>query len=156
MTTTARTLASVDGLNRLTIATPASPLKLDNGGVLEHVDIAYETWGQLSPAKDNVVIVCHALTGDQFAASENPVTGRPAWWPTMVGPGKPVDTDRFYVIATNILGGCMGSTGPASEKPGGGVWGADFPHITVADMVRAQIALLDALDIPDIFLAIGG
>ncbi len=156
MTTTARSLASVDGLQRLTIATPDRPLRLDNGRALDHVEIAYETWGKLSPAKDNVVIVCHALTGDQFAASENPVTGRPAWWPTMVGPGKPVDTNRFFVISTNVLGGCMGSTGPASRRPDGHVWGADFPHITVADMVRAQIALLDEMGIDDVFLAIGG
>jgi homoserine O-acetyltransferase len=103
-----------------------------------------------------VVVICHALTGDQFAASPNPVTGRPPWWPSMVGPGKPIDTSRFHVIATNVLGGCMGSTGPASRRPDGSVWGADFPHITVADMVRAQIALLDDMGIGEVFLVAGG
>jgi homoserine O-acetyltransferase len=156
MNSPARTLSGVDGLKRLSVASPARPLKLDSGRTLENVEIAYETWGQLSPAKDNVVVVCHALTGDQFAASPNPVTGRPAWWPTIVGPGKPVDTERFYVICANVLGGCMGSTGPASLKPDGSYWGTDFPLITIADMVRAHIALLDELGIRDVFLATGG
>lgn len=156
MTSPARTLAGVDGLRRLAIATPDRPLRLDSGRTLDSVEIAYETWGTLSPARDNVVIVCHALTGDQFAASPNPITGRPAWWPRMVGPGLPIDTDRFFVIATNVLGGCMGSTGPASLKPDGTVWGTDFPLITIADMARAQIALIDALGIDNVFLCIGG
>jgi homoserine O-acetyltransferase len=149
---------NLDGLKRAVVATPARPLRLDSGRTLEHVEIAYETWGELSPAKDNVVIVCHALTGDQFAASPNPITSRPAWWPLIVGPGLPVDTNRFHVICTNILGGCMGSTGPASQKPDGSgcVWGTDFPLITIADMARAQIALLDVLGIEQVFLAIGG
>jgi homoserine O-acetyltransferase len=149
-------LSRNDGLKRATVATPAKPLKLDSGRTLEHVEIAYETWGELSPNRDNVVIVCHALTGDQFAASPNPITSRPAWWPLIVGPGLPVDTNRFYVICTNILGGCMGSTGPASIGPNGQVWGTDFPLITIADMARAQIALLDQLGIEQVFLAIGG
>ncbi len=156
MTSPARSLAGVDGLRRLAIATPDRPLRLDSGRALESVEIAYETWGTLSPARDNVVVVCHALTGDQFAASPNPITGRPAWWPRMVGPGKPIDTDRFFVIATNVLGGCMGSTGPASTRPEGGAWGTDFPLITIADMVRAQIAVIDALGIDSVFLCIGG
>jgi len=156
MNTPARTLSGADGLRRLSIASPARPLRLDSGRALEQVEIAYETWGELSPKKDNVVVVCHALTMDQFAASPNPVTGRPAWWPTIVGPGKPVDTDRFFVICANVLGGCMGSTGPASRKPDGTYWGTDFPIITVADMVRAHIALLDELGIREVFLSIGG
>jgi homoserine O-acetyltransferase len=156
MNAPARTLSGVDGLKRLSVASPARPLKLDSGRMLENVEIAYETWGELSPAKDNVVVVCHALTMDQFAASPNPVTGRPAWWPTIVGPAKPVDTDRFFVICANVLGGCMGSTGPASKRPDGTYWGTDFPIITVADMVRAHIALLDELGIREVFLAIGG
>src|SRR5262249_4031769 len=135
---------------------PDRPFRLDSGRILEQVEIAYETWGELSPRKDNVVVVCHALTGDQFAATPNPVTGRPAWWDLIVGPGLPVDTNRFFVICSNILGGCMGSTGPASRKPDGTFWGTDFPVITIADMVRAQIALLDRLGISDVFLAIGG
>jgi len=150
-------LSRNDGLKRATVATPARPLRLDSGRTLENVEIAYETWGELSPARDNVVIVCHALTGDQFVIDKNPVTGRPGWWPTFVGPGKPVDTNRFFVIATNVLGGCMGSTGPASMKPdGSGVWGTDFPLITIGDMVRAQIALLDTMGIENVFMVVGG
>jgi homoserine O-acetyltransferase/O-succinyltransferase len=156
MTSPARTLSGADGLKRLSVASPSQPFRLDSGRTLDQVEIAYETWGKLSPKRDNVVVVCHALTGDQFAASPNPITGRPAWWPTIVGPGKAVDTDRFFVICCNVLGGCMGSTGPTSLKPDGTYWGTDFPLITIADMVRAQIALLDALDIKDVFLAIGG
>jgi homoserine O-acetyltransferase/O-succinyltransferase len=156
MISPARTLSGADGLKRLSVATADRPLRLDSGRTLDHVEIAYETWGELSPKRDNVVVVCHALTGDQFAASPNPVTGRPAWWDLVVGPGLPVDTDRFFVICSNVLGGCMGSTGPASRKPDGGYWGTEFPIITIADMVRAQIALLDAMGIGDVFLAIGG
>jgi len=156
MNSPARTLSGADGLKHLSVASPAKPFRLDSGRTLDQVEIAYETWGELSPAKDNVVVVCHALTGDQFAASQNPVTGRPAWWQRIVGPGLPVDTNRFFVICSNILGGCMGSTGPASRKPDGAYWGTDFPIITIADMVRAQIALLDALGIKDVFLVTGG
>lgn len=156
MSAPARNLSGADGLRRLSVATPDRPLRLDSGRTLEHVEIAYETWGQLNADKSNVVFVCHALTGDQFAASENPVTGRPAWWDEVVGPGLPVDTNRFFVICSNVLGGCMGSTGPASRKPDGSYWGTDFPIITIADMVRAQIALLDQLGIDNLFLAIGG
>ncbi len=152
----ARTLSGADGLKRLSVATPAQPLRLDSGRTLDHVEIAYETWGTLDAEKSNVVVVCHALTMDQFAASPNPVTNRPAWWPSVIGSGKPIDTDRFFVICSNVLGGCMGSTGPASRKPDGSYWGTDFPIITIADMVRAQIALLDQLGIQNIFLAIGG
>ncbi|MEQ1608881.1 MAG: homoserine O-acetyltransferase [Hyphomonadaceae bacterium] len=152
----ARTLSGADGLKRLSVATPAQPLRLDSGRTLDHVEIAYETWGTLDAEKSNVVVVCHALTMDQFAASPNPVTNRPAWWPSVIGSGKPIDTDRFFVICSNVLGGCMGSTGPASRRPDGSYWGTDFPIITIADMVRAQIALLDQLGIQNIFLAIGG
>jgi homoserine O-acetyltransferase len=156
MTPPAASTRGADGLKILSVASPDRPFRLDSGRMLDHVDIAYETWGVLSPRRDNVVVVCHALTGDQFAASPNPLTGRPAWWPRIVGPGLPIDTDRFYVICTNVLGGCMGSTGPASLKPDGTYWGTDFPIITIGDMARAQIALLDALGIEDVFLAVGG
>jgi homoserine O-acetyltransferase len=156
MTPPAASTRGADGLKVLSVASPDRPFRLDSGRTLDHVDIAYETWGQLSPAKDNVVVVCHALTMDQFAASPNPITRRPAWWPNVIGPGKAIDTDRFFVICSNVLGGCMGSTGPASLKPDGSHWGADFPVITIADMVRAQIALLERLGISDVFLAVGG
>lgn len=143
-------------LRRRRITRPEKPLQLDSGETIAPVDIAFETWGKLSPQKDNVVIVCHALTGDQFPAGPNPITNRPQWWPRMIGPGLPVDTNRFYVIATNVLGGCMGSTGPASLAPDGEPYGLRFPNITIADMVRAQIALVDSLGIDDIFCVIGG
>jgi homoserine O-acetyltransferase len=156
MTPPARSSRGADGLKVLSVASPDRPFRLDSGRMLDAVDIAYETWGELSPEKDNVVIVCHALTGDQFAASDNLITGRAAWWPRIVGPGLPIDTNRFFVICTNVLGGCMGSTGPASLKPDGTHWGTDFPIITIGDMARAQIALLDVLGIKDVFLAVGG
>ena len=132
------------------------PLPLDCGEQLDGVRIAYECWGELNAEKSNAILICHALTGDQFAASENLVTGRPPWWSRMIGPGLPIDTDRFHVIATNVLGGCMGTTGPASDAPDGKPWGTRFPVITISDMVRAQIAFIDALGIDTLFSVIGG
>jgi homoserine O-acetyltransferase len=118
---------------------PEAPLRLDCGDVLSPFEIAYETWGTLNEARTNAVLVCHALTGDQFVGGPNPITGKPGWWTRMIGPGKPIDTDRYFVICTNVLGGCMGSTGPASPHPEDGKpWGLRFPVITVADMVRAH------------------
>ncbi|MEM6946722.1 MAG: homoserine O-acetyltransferase [Pseudomonadota bacterium] len=145
--------ATIDSLQKRALP---SALTLDCGQVLEHVEIAYETWGTLNEARSNAVLICHALTGDQFCAGENPVTGRPAWWPRMVGPGKPIDTDRYFVIATNVLGGCMGTTGPASLAPDGAPWGTRFPVITIADMVRAQRVLLQDLGIDRLFSVLGG
>jgi homoserine O-acetyltransferase len=132
------------------------PLELDGGGVIAPLTIAYETWGTLNAARTNAVLVCHALTMDQFVASPNPVTGRPAWWPDVVGPGKAFDTDRLFVICANVLGGCMGTTGPASEGPDGRPLAMRFPVITIADMVRAQAMLVDALGIETLFAVIGG
>ncbi|NLH81171.1 MAG: homoserine O-acetyltransferase [Phyllobacteriaceae bacterium] len=133
------------------------PLVLDAGLTLAPWQIAYETYGTLNAAKSNAVLVCHALTGDQYVASTNPLTGKPGWWELVVGPGKPIDTDRFFVISSNVLGGCMGTTGPASFNPATGkAWGLDLPVITIADMVRAQAALIDHLGIPDLFLVAGG
>lgn len=144
---------SLDSLRRIVLP---DPLPLDCGQTLEPVEITYETWGDLNEERSNAILVCHALTGDQFPASDNPVTGRPAWWPRLVGPGRPVDTDRYFVIATNVLGGCMGTTGPASIAPDGAPWGTRFPVITVADMVRAQRAFTQALAIPSLFSVLGG
>ena len=136
---------------------PDAPLRLDCGEVLTPFEIAYETWGTLNETRTNAVLVCHALTGDQFVGGPNPITGKPGWWTRMIGPGKPIDTDRYFVICTNVLGGCMGSTGPASPHPEDSKpWGLRFPVITIADMVRAQAMLLDALGIETLFLAIGG
>ncbi len=107
---------------------PDKPLKLDCGRTLSPFTIAYMTYGTLNAAKSNAILICHALTGDQFVASEHPVTGKPGWWTTMVGPGKPIDTDRFFVICANVIGGCMGTTGPAEIDPATGKpFGADFP-----------------------------
>ncbi|MBL8551490.1 MAG: homoserine O-acetyltransferase [Hyphomonadaceae bacterium] len=132
------------------------PLLLSSGQRLSPLTIAYETYGELNADRSNAVLVCHALTGDQFLAAPNPLTGRPAWWPRIVGPGKPIDTNRFFVICSNVLGGCMGTTGPASAAPDGQPYGLRFPGVTVADMVRAQAMLIEALGIDTLFCVIGG
>ena len=109
------------------------------------------------PARSNAILVCHALTGDQHVANVHPVTQKPGWWETMVGPGRPIDTDRYFVICPNVIGACMGSTGPASTNPKTGKpWGLDFPVITIRDMVRAQAMLLDHLGIDSLFSVAGG
>ena len=143
------------GLAR-TVTLPG-PLRLDGGGTLAPVDIAYETYGALARDRGNAILVCHALTGDQHAASTHPRTGKPGWWDKMIGPGKPVDPDRHLIICANVLGGCMGSSGPASVNPATGEpWGMAFPVITIRDMVRAQTMLLDHLGIERLFAVIGG
>src|SRR5262249_30876262 len=139
------------------------PLTLDCGRELYPVRIAYETYGTLAAARDNVVLVCHALSGDAHAAGYSAVAagtrdgfgaeerdadrGRSlGWWDGMIGPGKAFDTDRFFVVSTNLLGGCRGTTGPSSQDPATGQpYGSAFPVITVADMVRAQRAFLTEL-----------
>ncbi len=133
------------------------PLKLDGGDQIGPFSIAYQTYGQLNADKSNAILVCHALTGDQHVANIHPVTGKPGWWETLIGPGKPVDTDRYFIICSNVLGGCMGSTGPSDDNPATGKpYGLDFPVITIGDIVRAQARLLDHLGIPDLFCVIGG
>ena len=137
---------------------PASaPLLLDCDKELAPFSIAYQTYGELNDDKSNAILICHALTGDQYVASAHPVTGKPGWWENIVGPGKPIDSDRFFVICTNILGGCMGSTGPASTNPETGKpYGVEFPVITISDMVRAQVRLIDHLGIDQLFSVVGG
>ena len=126
----------------------AHPLTLDSGRTLAPVTIAYQTLGTLNQDKSNAILVCHALTGDHILAGQNPVTKRPGWWETMVGPGKTLDTNRYFVICSNVLGGCMGTTGPKDTDPSTGKpFGLDFPVITIADMVRAQKRLVDGLGI---------
>ncbi len=132
------------------------PLPLDSGQVLHGVEIAYETYGELAPDKTNAILVCHALTGDQYLASPHPVTGKPGWWERTVGPGKPIDTDRFHVICANVIGSCMGSTGPASLAADGAPYAMRFPVITVRDMVRGLIGLLDQLGIGQLYAVVGG
>jgi homoserine O-acetyltransferase len=136
---------------------PDTPLLMDCGVLLEHWQIAYQTYGSLNAAHSNAVLVCHALTGDQHVASRNPITGKGGWWVSMIGPGKPIDTDRFFVICANVLGGCTGTTGPASTDPETGKpWGLSFPMVTIRDMVRAQAALIDSLGIETLFCVAGG
>jgi homoserine O-acetyltransferase len=119
--------------------------------------IAYQTYGELNNAKSNAILICHALTGDQHAANVHPTTGKPGWWQTMVGPGKPIDTDRYFVICSNVVGGCMGSTGPMSVNPATGKsYGLDLPVVTIRDMVRAQAMLIDYLGIDQLFCVAGG
>jgi homoserine O-acetyltransferase len=133
------------------------PLMMDSGVALAPWQIAYQTYGTLNADRSNAVLICHALTGDQHAANDNPVTGKPGWWRTMIGPGLPVDTNRFFVICANVIGGCMGSTGPASTDPATGQpYALNFPVVTIRDMVRAQAALLDRLGIESLFCVIGG
>jgi homoserine O-acetyltransferase len=133
------------------------PLALDCGVALSPFQIAYKTYGSLNAECSNAVLICHALTGDQHAASRHPVTGKPGWWETMVGPGKPIDTSRYFIICPNVIGACMGTTGPLSTNPATGKpWGLDFPVITIPDMVRAQAMLLDRLGIETLFSVAGG
>ena len=122
------------------------PVCLDSGAQFAPLDFAYETYGTLNADKSNAILICHALTGDQYVASTHPLTGKPGWWTRVVGQGKPIDPARHFIIAVNALGGCMGSSGPASIDPAtGSPYGMDFPVITVQDMVRAQAILLDHL-----------
>ena len=133
------------------------PLPLDSGASLAPVEIAYETYGTLDADRSNAVFICHALTGDQFVASPHPVTGKDGWWVRMVGAGKPIDPSRHFIICANVLGSCMGSSGPASVDPATGApYGMRFPVITIRDMVRAQAMLLDHLGIDRLLAVVGG
>jgi homoserine O-acetyltransferase len=133
------------------------PLVLDSGARLGPYTIAYQTYGRLNAERTNAILVCHALTGDQYVADPHPVTGKPGWWSTLVGPGKVLDTDRYFLIGTNVLGGCMGSSGPMEINPATGrPWGLSFPVITIADIVRAQKQLIDHLGIETLFCVTGG
>lgn len=136
---------------------PGQPLRLDSGASLSPFDVAYQTYGELNAERSNVVLICHALTLDQHVASAHPVTGKPGWWTRLVGPGRPVDPERHFVICSNVIGGCMGSTGPLSTDPSTGVaYGLRFPVITIGDMVRAQAMLVEALGIERLFAVVGG
>ena len=141
-------------------ATFGGPFSLDCGVSLDGITVAYRTYGALNAEASNAVLVCHALTGDQYAAEPHPTTGKPGWWSQVVGPGRPIDTGRFFVICANVLGGCMGSTGPRSPcegSPGDGErWGTGFPAITIRDMVRAQHLLVERLGITRLFAVVGG
>ena len=133
------------------------PLKLDCGVELGPFTLAYQTYGRLNEARSNAILVCHALTGDQYLSGRHPMTGKSGWWELMVGPGLPLDTDRYFVISVNVLGGCMGTTGPKSINPETGEpWGLGFPVITIGDMVRAQARLIDYLGIEQLLCVTGG
>ena len=132
-------------------------LTLDAGNALAPLTIGYQTYGALNGDRSNAVLICHALTGDQHVANVHPVTGKPGWWDVLVGPGKPIDTERYFVICSNVIGGCLGTTGPASVNPAtGNAFGLDLPVITIKDMVRAQAMLVDHLGIETLFCVAGG
>jgi homoserine O-acetyltransferase len=134
-----------------------APLRLELGGVLGPVTVAYETWGRRSPDRDNAVLVLHALTGDSHAAGPvEPGHPSPGWWDALIGPGKPIDTDRWWVVCPNTLGGCQGTTGPASPAADGTPWGSRFPVITVRDQVAVEAALADELGIRRWGAVVGG
>jgi len=142
-------------LGRRAFVTLPGPLELERGGVLPAASIAYETWGTFTGA--NAVLVLHALTGDSHCAGPSgPGHPTPGWWDALVGPGKPIDTDRWFVVCPNVLGGCQGTTGPASAAPDGRPWGSRFPLITIGDQVRVEAGLADALEIETWAGVIGG
>ena len=133
------------------------PLALEAGDRLPAVRMAYETWGRLSPTGDNALLVLHALTGDSHVVGEaGPGHPTPGWWEGLIGPGRPLDTDRWFVVAPNVLGGCQGTTGPSSDAPDGRPWGSRFPFLTVRDQVAAEITLADRLGIDRWALVVGG
>lgn len=133
------------------------PLKLSNGFEISNFPLAYQTYGKLNSDKSNAILICHALTGDQYVASKNPVTNKNGWWDFLIGKNKPIDTDKFFVISTNVIGGCMGSWGPKSINPKTNkIYGLDFPIITINDMVKAQNLLIEELGIKKLHAVIGG
>ena len=144
----------IENINKITVT---KPLKLDCGKTIKDFPLAYETYGKLNENKDNAILVFHALTGDQFVAGTNPITKKDGWWVTAVGPGKAIDTNKYFVICANVIGGCMGSLGPSDiNKETNQPYGLDFPVITIRDIVRAQESLLDHLGIQKLLCATGG
>jgi len=133
------------------------PLKLDCGKTIKDFPIAYETYGSLNSKKDNAILVFHALTGDQFVTGINPITKKEGWWSFAVGPGKAIDTDKYFVICSNVIGGCMGSYGPSHKDPvNNNIFGINFPVITINDIVNAQYNLLEHFGIDKLFSIAGG
>ena len=152
-TNKARTIAEGGGVMTFP---PGMSLALDSGASIERLEIAYRTYGALNETRSNAILICHALTLDQFVAGINPVTGKPGWWAMLVGPGRPIDPTRHFIVCSNVVGGCMGSTGPSSPQPTGAPLGLAFPVITIADMVRGQAMLVEALGIERLFAVVGG
>ena len=131
--------------------------KLDSGVEINHFKIAFKTYGKLNSAKNNAILICHALTGDQYVSGTNPLTNKDGWWSRMVGPNKPIDTNKFFVICSNVLGGCSGTSGPKEfNELSKSSFGLDFPSVTIKDMVKAQHYLIEALAIKKLFAVIGG
>jgi homoserine O-acetyltransferase len=134
-----------------------TPIRLDCGVELGPITVGYQTYGTLNADKSNAILICHALTGDQYVADPHPITGKPGWWSDLVGPGRLFDTDRYFLICSNVLGGCMGTTGPRDVNPATGkAWGQDFPVITIGDMVKVQARLVDHFGIDQLFCVVGG
>jgi homoserine O-acetyltransferase len=145
------------GLVERRYATWLEPLDLESGAALGPITLAYETYGRLNAKRDNAILLLHALSGDAHAAGWYAGDAKPGWWDSMVGPGRPFDTERYFVICSNVLGGCQGSTGPSSTNPATGKpYGANFPVLTIGDMVRAQARLLDRLGIERLLAVAGG
>ena len=133
------------------------PLKLDCGKTISNFPLAYETYGKLNEEKNNAILAFHALTGDQYASGINPITNKEGWWNYLLGPGKAIDTEKYFVICANVIGGCMGSYGPSSIDSGTNKpFGTNFPVITINDMVNAQYNLLDFFKIEQLYSVIGG
>ena len=131
--------------------------KIESGYIFRDLKIAYKDYGVINKKKDNVILVCHALTGDQYISGKNPITGKDGWWDRMVGPNKPIDTNKYFVICSNVIGGCLGSTGPKEINSETNLpYGTSFPSITIKDMVKAQQLLIDVLGINKLFAVIGG
>ncbi len=142
---------------RVVLATQDDPLGLASGRSLEHVEVAYETYGELNEARDNAIVVCHALTGDAHAAGHHGDPRRRGWWDNIIGPGRPLDTNRFFVICANLLGGCQGTTGPSSVNPSTGEpYGMDFPLLAVTDFVTTHRRLVRHLGIERLHAVVGG
>jgi homoserine O-acetyltransferase len=156
MTLTAETRAIQEDGGTWTFP-PSQPLVLDSGARIDGLEIAWRSFGALNADRSNAVLICNALTLDQHVAGKHPVSGKPGWWTRLVGPGRPLDPARHFIVCANVVGGCMGSTGPASLNPATGKpWGLSFPVITIADMVRAQAMLIEAMGIETLQAVVGG
>ena len=154
-TLTTRGTANLPG-QRAVLATDR-PMPLDCGSELSAFTVAYQTYGTLNADRSNAILICHALTGDHYVLEPHPITGKPGWWEMLVGPGRPIDTNRYFIICSNVIGGCMGTLGPPTPNPATGKpYGLGFPMITIGDMVRAQKLLIDHLGISQLFCVIGG
>ena len=131
--------------------------ELDSGLILKNFNIAFKTYGILNNKKNNAILICHALTGDQYVSGINPITQKEGWWARMVGPNKPIDTNKYFVICSNVLGGCSGTSGPKEINPKSNEpYGGKFPTITIKDIVKVQNYLIESLSIKKLFSVIGG